>query len=103
MRLFLDAKSTIQMILKAGSSKVRYTRRTTGISIYWLHELFRGLYAEIDHKSGEELCADTFTKPLDILKFDKFRAMLGLTSEDPADLDRLVEYFPFAGRSSTRG
>ena len=103
MKLFLDAKSTIQMILKAGSSKVRYTRRTTGISIYWLHELFRGLYAEIDHKSGEELCADTFTKPLDILKFDKFRAMLGLTSEDPADLDRLVEYFPFAGRSSTRG
>ena len=96
MKLFLDAKSTIQMILKAGSSKVRYTRRTTGISIYWLHELYRGLFAEIEHKPGEELCPDTFTKPLDVVKFEKFRAMLGLY--DKADASRALfnTYFPSA-------
>ena len=95
MKLFLDAKSTIQMIKKAGSSKVRYTRRTTGISMYWMYELFRGLFAELEHKSGEELCPDTFTKPLDVVKFARFCVMLGVI--DPKlEVAQFVEHFPYA-------
>ena len=95
MKLLLDAKSTIQMVTKAGSSKVRYTRRTTGISLYWMYELYRGLFAELEHKSGDYLCPDTFTKPLNDEKFSRFRDMLGVI--DPArDHAGFDEYFTHA-------
>ena len=95
MKLLLDAKATIQMITNAGSSKVRYTRRTTGISMYWMHELYRGLYSELEHQSGEFLTPDTFTKPLNDEKFSRFRNMLGVIKAD-SPVDEFIEYFAYA-------
>ena len=83
---------------------MRYTRRTTGISIYWMHELYRGLYAELDHKSGDYLCPDTFTKPLNDEKFSRFRLMLGVVNvDDKEDMAEFLTHYAYSGGNAPSG
>ena len=77
--LNLDAQAAIGAIKRAGSGKLRFTRRTTGVSMGGLHELWvDGVKRSLVHKRGEDLAADHFTKNLSVAPFLRHMQSLGL-------------------------
>ena len=77
--LHLDANAAIGAIQRGGSSKVRYTRRTVGISIAWLAQLWTNTKRRcVKHVDGRELSADHFTKSLSLEPFGRHCAALGM-------------------------
>ena len=90
MQLALDALSTIKIIKRAGSTKVAHVRRTVGVSIFWLHEVYvlnRNCW--LSHVAGSELAADQGTKGLSYDVFTKHRKSMGvIDSHDDGDAAR---------------
>ena len=85
MQLALDAMSTIKMVLRSGSTKVRHVRRTIGVSIFWLHEQWvLNKNSWISHVPGAELTADLGTKGLSHETFAKHSSTMGMMEKDAA-------------------
>ena len=79
MGLEMDALSAIHAIRKSVSNKVLFTRRTTGTSLYWLHEVFcEDEKTWLRHKKGEYLSADAGTKSLPESVFSRHMAEMGI-------------------------
>ena len=79
--LELDALAAIAAIKKSASGKLSHSRRTIGISLYWMHEVWVGKKREghwISHRRGYELTADAGTKALSESVFSRHMKSMGI-------------------------
>ena len=79
--LELDALAAIAAIKKSASGKLSHSRRTIGISLYWMHEVWvenkrKGHW--ISHRRGYELSADAGTKALSESAFARHMRTMGI-------------------------
>jgi transposase InsO family protein len=73
--LYLDSNSALQV---AKNPEHQSTMKHVNRNYHWIRERVADGDIKITHVPGTENVADIFTKPLGFIKFDKFRAMLGL-------------------------
>jgi Reverse transcriptase (RNA-dependent DNA polymerase)/gag-polypeptide of LTR copia-type/GAG-pre-integrase domain len=73
--LYLDSNSALQV---AKNPEHQSTMKHVNRNYHWIRERVADGDIQITHVPGTENVADIFTKPLGFIKFDKFRAMLGL-------------------------
>ena len=48
---------------------------------HYIHRQVESKFIDLYHIAGEENPADLFTKPLPVVKVEKFRTLIGLTQE----------------------
>ena len=83
LKVETDSASAIAAITNAGSGKARFTRRTVGTQIYWLHEQIVLVGDKtLSHKLGTNLSADAATKSLDCDTFKRHTSEMGVTDSD---------------------
>jgi transposase InsO family protein len=73
--LYLDSNSALQV---AKNPEHQSTMKHVNRNYHWIRERVADGDIRLIHVAGTENVADIFTKPLGFIKFDKFRALLGL-------------------------
>ena len=75
----MDAEAAIKAVRKSESSKLKHTRRTTGISLGWLHaKWINRKKALLNHRKGTLLSADGLTKRLGRIAIGRVKEQFGV-------------------------
>ena len=68
-------------IFLAINPAVEWRTKHIDIRHHYIHEQVETKVIDLYHITGEENPADLFTKPLPVVKVEKFRSLIGLTQE----------------------
>jgi hypothetical protein len=73
--IYLNSKSTIEL----AKNSVHHERsKHIDVKFYFIREQVKEKKVELIHMSSDDQVADIFTKPLPIVKFEKFKNLLGM-------------------------
>jgi len=81
VQVYSDGQAAIDAI-KDGYGRMVYTKRTHGLSLAWLHELFLKPWLHIFKIPTERNLADLMTKALGRIKLQFFMENIGLRTND---------------------
>ena len=82
LEVYCDAEVAIKAVLAGSSAQMRYIQKTQGIHLAWLRQLVALDDVSLHKIDTDENVADVMTKGLLVVKFSKFRTMLGIISNN---------------------